>query len=310
VSMATLKTRPIKGLLVLLASIAVFFVASVLLFNIFGLWIDVLYPASVMAMLYISVTIYRYVTEWKKRLLLEGELDIAKKIQESFLPKGVPDIEGLDIAASMFTARQVGGDLYDFVRFRSDRIGVMIGDVSGKGVPASLFMAMVTGAFKFFATAEARPEEVLSKLNSKLVNESASSLFVTMFYLLFDMKNFTVAYSNGGHLPVIHMKKGEKKMLFLDVSEGTPLGLMEGPYGADRADFKKGDIFVFYTDGITEAMNSKSELYESKRLINVIESRDWASSAELIEAIEKDVRRFEPKSRQHDDMTVIVIRIG
>lgn len=225
----TLKTKPLKGLFILFLVILVFVIISVLLFNKYGIWID-LFPVIATSMIYLGSMLYKYIVEWKKRLLMEGELDIAKKIQNSFLPKSLPEIEGLNIAAAMFTARQVGGDLYDFVQFEPDRLGVMIGDVSGKGVPASLFMAMVTGAFKFFATAGTKPENVLASLNSKLVKESSSNLFVTMFYLAFDLKKMSVEYSNGGHLPVILLRDKEDGVQFLDVSEGAPLGLMENPY--------------------------------------------------------------------------------
>jgi len=150
---------------------------------------DLFYPSIILVLLYMSLTLYKYISEWKKRLLLENELKIAKKIQESFLPKSIPRMDGLEIEATMFTAREVGGDLYDFRAFDDGTLGVMIGDVSGKGVPASLFMAMVTSEFKFFAMPGAPPEAVLTGLNSKLVKESSSNLFVTVFYLIFDMKS-------------------------------------------------------------------------------------------------------------------------
>jgi sigma-B regulation protein RsbU (phosphoserine phosphatase) len=260
------------------------------------------------AVLYVSVTLYKYVTEWKKRLMLERELDIAKKIQESFLPKTLPQLSEMDIAAVMFTARQVGGDLYDFVEFQDGRIGIMIGDVSGKGVPASLFMAMVTGAFKTFALPESKPEEVLSNLNRKLMRESSSNLFVTVFYSIFDIKDKVMLYGNGGHLPVLHLPK-EGALEFLDVEEGAPLGLMEGRYSGRQLKVSEGDIFVFYTDGLTEATNAKREMYEKDRLSAVVKENKRSPSKVILAAIEKDVRRFEPKAKQHDDITIIVVKI-
>lgn len=305
----TVRTKPFRGLFILIAVIVIFILSGIVLFNISGLWIDIFYPVIVMAVLYLSLTLYRYLSEWKRRLLLEGELEIARKIQESFLPKNLPEIKGLDIASAMFTARQVGGDLYDFEEFPDGRLGVMIGDVSGKGVPASLFMAMVAGSFKFFATQEKEPKNVLESLNLKLVKESSSNLFVTMFYLIFDMKNSRVSYANGGHFPMAFLRGKKDKLEFLDVSEGAPLGLMEGPYSSGEASFEKGDIFVLYTDGITEAMNAKMEMYGKERMSAVIETNRSLSSNELVAAIEKDIRRFEPRSRQHDDMTLVVMKI-
>lgn len=308
ISVLVLKTKPLKGFLVLFAVIFVFVLASLASFNFFGIWIDMIYPILAMVMLHLSLTIYKYVREWKRRLLMENELQIAKKIQESFLPKAMPSVDGVDIAASMFTARQVGGDLYDFTSFGEGRFGVMIGDVSGKGVPAALFMAMVVGAFKTFATPAAKPEEVLSHLNSKLEKESSSNLFVTVYYSIFDMKDKVFVYGNGGHLPVLYLDR-EGRSQFLDVEEGAPLGLMDGSYSGKRINFDKGDTFIYYTDGITEAMNPKSDMYGSQRLLAAAEKARHLPADKLAEAIEKDVRKFEPKSQQHDDITVIVVKI-
>jgi len=308
VSLVTLKTRPIKGLIGLALCIFFFMAISVLIFNVFGIWIDVIYPVFVMIVVYLSITLYKYITEWKNRLIFENELDIAKRIQESFLPKKLPKAYGLVLAPAMFTAKQVGGDLYDFVEFPDGRLGVMVGDVSGKGVPASLFMAMVTGAFRFFATENLSPEEVLKKLNVKLTRESSTNLFVTAFYAIFDNSKKEVIYGNGGHLPVLYMPVG-KKGIFLDVEDGAPLGLIEGEYSGRRINYSSGDIFVFYTDGITEAMNSRHDMYGKERLAEVVYRNRKLDPKELLSAIEKDVRRFEPKSTQHDDMTIITLKI-
>lgn len=307
ISAVTLKTKPVKGLIALLLAAAAFSALSVYLFNAFGLWIDVVYPVFVMGVLYLLLTLYKYISEWKRRLVLENELGIARKIQESFLPKKLPEAKGLDIDAAMFTARQVGGDLYDFAVLSPDRIGVAIGDVSGKGVPASLFMAMVTGSFRTFAVPDAGPEEVLAKLNSKLIRESSSNLFVTIFYLIFDMRQMFVYYANGGHLPVLHISAAGA-VEYLDVRDGAPLGLMEGAYSSGKAKFSDGDLFVFYTDGITEAMNARSEMYGSNRLAAAAGKFMAASPKEIVKAIERDVRAFEPKSKQHDDMTLIAVK--
>lgn len=309
ITITTLKTKPIKGFFILIAASIAFIFTGMLLFIVSRLWIDLFYPALILVLLYLSLTLYKYISEWKKRLLMENELSIAKKIQESFLPKRLPEISGINMAAAMFTARQVGGDLYDFKVFDSGRFGVMIGDVSGKGVPASLFMAMVTGAFKSFAVAGAMPQDVLANLNTKLVKESASDLFVTMFYSVFDLNNGRFEYANGGHLPVLHLSE-ENKHEFLDVENGAPLGLMDNTYSGAQINFNKGDLFIFYTDGVTEAMNAKRDMYEKERLVNVAKKNRHKPSRYILEAIEKDIRKFEPKPIQHDDITLIVVKIA
>jgi sigma-B regulation protein RsbU (phosphoserine phosphatase) len=261
-----------------------------------------------MILLYMSLTLHKYISEWKKRLLLENELNIAKKIQESFLSKSIPEVEGLRIESAMFTAHQVGGDLYDFRDFGGGSLGVMIGDVSGKGVPASLFMAMVVSEFKYFAAAGVLPENVLSGLNAKLVKESSSGLFVTMFYMVFDMKKKKLRFSSGGHLPAIHLNHlGEVKLL--DVPDGMPLGLVDSYYSSGELSFDKGDIFVLYTDGVTEAMNARRELYGAERLIRAVTLSKGLPPDKMLNAMEKDLRRFEPKSRQHDDITFIIVKV-
>jgi len=308
-SFMTLKLKPSRSIFIVLAMVAIFALIAGWIFNVLGLWIDLFYPTLIVSLLCISLIFYKYITEWKSRLMLENELEIAKKIQDSFLPKTLPAMKRLDIAAAMFTARKVGGDLYTFVEFGPEKLGIMIGDVSGKGVPASLFMAMVTGAFKFFAASCLAPREVLYNLNMKLCQESSSNLFVTMFYVIFDMEHKTFSYANGGHLPLIRARQG-RPLEFMDVEDGMPLGLIEGAYSEKQDSFNDGDIFVLYTDGITEAMNAKSEMYDRERLASVIESHKDLSAKALLGAIERDVRKFEPKAHQHDDMTLLAIKVG
>lgn len=307
-SLLTVKIKPLRMLAILIGIIFAFGLMSVVLFDLFGIWIDLLYPAVIAILSYVSVTLYRYVVEWKKRLLLENELTIARTIQESFLPKELPHHSGIGVAVAMFTTRQVGGDLYDFIEFGPDRLGVMIGDVSGKGVPASLFMAMVSGKFEFFATPGSKPEDALLNLNRVLIQKSSTNFFVTAYYAIFDFRNRTVSYANGGHLPAAYTGPG-KKLKFLTVDSGLPLGLTEGSYTGNTMTFDRGDLFVFYTDGITEAMNEKSEMYGEERLAALIESKKELSPDDLLSAIEKDVRSFEPKAKQHDDITLMIIKI-
>ncbi len=304
----TMRAKPINGLLMLFAIIAIFIAAVILLFDFCGVWIDMVVPILAIGFIYLSCTLYKYISEWRKRLILENELGIAKTIQESFLPKALPATSGLDISAKMLTARQVGGDLYDFIEFSDTRLGVIIGDVSGKGVPASLFMAMVTGAFKFFAATDTKPNDTLNSLNEKLVKESSSGLFVTVFYAILDLRTGTMLYGNGGHLPALFLREKEEPK-FLDATEGSPLGLVDGNYSSGSIDIRKGDTIILYTDGVTEAMNAKKEMYGKERLTSMAEKCAGLSAEESLAKIESDVRRFEPRSIQHDDITVIVIKI-
>jgi len=142
------RTRTIIGIFLLLIFISLYVGAAFLVFMLYGFWVDVFYPVTCMFFLYLGLTFTKYITESYKRELLEKELSIAKRIQESFLPKEKPKIPGIELSAKMRTARQVGGDLYDFIKIGDNMLGIMIGDVAGKGVPAALYMAKVVSEFK------------------------------------------------------------------------------------------------------------------------------------------------------------------
>lgn len=305
---AVYKTKPLKGFLALAGSVTIYSAVSILLFIYRGLWVDMFYPLLVMAFIYLASILGMYVLELKRKLLLENELQIAKKIQQSYLPKTLPEIIGFEIAATMHTAHDVGGDLYDFYEFRAGNLGVMIGDVSGKGIPASLFMTTVSGALKFSALQDIYPADVLRDLNLKLIAGTSTNLFVTIFYAVFNAKEKIMAYASGGHLPALHLPK-DSTARFLDADDGLPVGMLEGPYSDHKISFSTGDIFVFYTDGITEAMNQKREMYGAKRLLAAVEKNKDRNAQDLLRAIEADVRQFEPKHRQHDDITFIVVKI-
>ena len=263
------RAKTLVGFLFVFLLTAAYVLLAVLLFIFFGLWIDVFCPFVVMVFLYLGITFTRYMGEMRGRELLEKELAIAKRIQESFLPQEIPATHSIQVAASMQTAKQVGGDLYDLVKISPEKLGVMIGDVSGKGVPAALYMAKVVSEFRTYMGLS-NPKEIVTKLNSRLVKEGSAGLFVTLTYAIFDEKNSLLLYASGGHLPIIMLKKDKSEPILLDAKEGTPLGLFDGEFSAEEARFGKGDMFVMYTDGVTEAMNPKAEMFGSSRLADLV----------------------------------------
>lgn len=302
------KSRPLKGLALLLIFIVLYSSFCIFLFISWGLWADMFYPIMALIFIYLISTVWMYIGELKKRLILDNELQIARKIQESFLPKSLPKTIGLEVSAIMSTAQYVGGDLYDFYEFSPDKLGVIIGDVTGKGIPASLFMSKVSGAFKFFALRDNHPKEALLDLNTKLTSESSTALFVTIFYAIFDLEKMVMKFASGGHPPVLYLPKSSGSK-FLDVEDGLPLGMMESLYSGKQISCFCGDIFVFYTDGVTEAKNNLGQIYGSGRLVSIVEKNRGSNCQDLLNAIEKDLRIFEPKHRQHDDITLIVVKI-
>ncbi len=304
----SLKAAPLPGFGLLVEIMAIFLILCSLLFNKLGLWVDVFYPLVAMSLAYVLCTLYRSIAHFKERIIFDNELKNAREIQQSFVPVVLPEIKGFDMAAAMLTAREVGGDLYDVLRFRDAKAGVMIGDVMGKGFPASLFMAMVASSFKFFALEDTAPERTLLELNEKIIREASSNRFVTLFYSVFDLDRRVMAYANGGHLPVLYLAKGREPVV-LDVDDGLPLGMMQGTYSAGEIKFDQGDIFVYYTDGITEAADTAREMYGVQRLMAFIAKNRTLAAQALVDEIIKDVQKFIGKRSQQDDITLVVIKV-
>jgi CHASE2 domain-containing sensor protein len=296
------------SLLALVSIVLLYSLFAVLIFIIRGIWLDLFYPMVAVIGYYLWGTVNKLIFETHKNELIERELGIARNIQQSFLPKKAPNVENLEIQAGMITAKHVGGDLYDFVEFSNKKAGVFIGDVSGKGVPAALYMAKVVSVFKPFCK-EASPSVTLSMLNSRLSEESGSNLFVTAAYMVFDMERMTARYSLGGHLPIIMLREGEPSPRLLDTKEGMPLGLMECGFTDSSTDIQRGDIFIFYTDGVTEAMDARNNMFGEERLVSLVKKSVIMSAAELTGLIQSEVSKFEGKGHQHDDITVITVKI-
>jgi sigma-B regulation protein RsbU (phosphoserine phosphatase) len=279
---------------------------SYFLFQIFGLWIDVFYPLITVVVIYVALSFKKYVAETRKREVLEKELNIARDIQRSFLPTKEPADTGLDIAARMYTANQVGGDLYDLISLDDGKAGIMIGDVSGKGVPAALFMARVVSVFKTYVH-EGSPARIIGLINDRLVKEGGASLFVTLSYAVFDTRERIVRYASGGHLPIIAIKPDGSTSL-LDVKEGIPLGLLESDFSEGTFAYVPGTVFLFCTDGVTEAMNTREEMFGQEKLLDTLSGSGNRSAGEIVRIVHDAVSVFEGKAPQHDDITIIAVK--
>jgi len=303
----TARSKKMFALFSILLLMAVYSAGAMLLFWPGGVWVDVFYPLVSMAAVYVIVTFSKYMSETRKRELIEKELDIARDIQLSFLPREIPASGGLDIDVKMITARQVGGDLYDVVDLGEGKLGVMLGDVSGKGVPASLYMAKAVSVFRTYA-GEGSPAEVVKKINDRLIAESSSGLFVTLTYMVFDLKSHKVTFSIGGHLPTVLIEP-DGTVRLLDVSEGLPLGMIEGDFTQAECAAEPGSVFILYTDGVTEAMDVKGEMYLEKRLVELCGTLKGKSAAQVVEAIHSSVAAFAGRAKQHDDITVMTVRV-
>ena len=250
-------------------------------------------------------------TELERERLLR-ELEIAHQVQIRLLPKDDPEIPGYSINGICLPAKEVGGDYYDFIDLGNSKLGIVIGDVSGKGLPAAIYMTLTKGVFLSHAGIEIFPREVLIKVNDMLKKTVEQGTFVTMFYAVLDYKNNKIIYSRAGHEPAVFYNAGKKKIELLrpmGIGLGIKLGkLFEVNIEEKELNLSSGDLLVFYTDGFTDARNSQLNDFGKERLLKSIAENYQNSSSELIHSISKDVLRFEGQTSQYDDMTMISIK--
>ncbi len=237
------------------------------------------------------------------------ELKIAREIQQSFLPDLKALSVGVDIAGRNIPAREVSGDFYDIIRLDESRIGIMIGDVSGKGVPASLYMVRAISDSRFLAPLFPNPAELLKELNNRLVRDSRFGIFTTLLYLVVNAKEKSVQYASAGHHPIMQRDAGSGITAPVAGASGMPLGLFENAeYALNVCKVKAGDTLFLYTDGITEARNAAGqefELHRMKQAFAAAAGNSQEYAARLFHALEE----FTKGAEQHDDMTFVAITI-
>ena len=270
----------------------------------------------------LSVTIEKaieqinYVHEMQREHLqlesLKTDLAVASEIQHAILPRVFPPFpdlaEQLDIAASMTPAKDVGGDFYDFFRIDDHRIGFIIADVSGKGIPAAIFMAVSRTLIRATGIRGGSPSDCVTYSNKLLSSESVDCMFVTLFYGILDVQSGEVVYCNAGHNPPYLLKQnGDVEVL--SVSKDPMVGAIDGiEYHEERFTLEKGDALVMFTDGVTEAMNTSFEEFGEERLVETLEGVTLHSCKQIIEAVKTDVASFTKDAEQSDDLTLLVIK--
>lgn len=249
-------------------------------------------------------------TEADKRRI-EGELQAAREIQMSIVPKlfpPFPDRTEFDIHAILEPAREVGGDLYDLFLLNKDNLCFLVGDVSGKGVPASLFMAVTKTLLKSGAHEDLTPAQILGNVNNELCVDNDSAMFVTVFLGILHIPSGRVKCSNAGHnLPFILRADGSLERL--PKIEGIALGVVED-FSFASYDFtlRKGDTLLLYTDGVNEAMNQADELFGEERMEEVAQKNSNAAASGLTKALKDAVKDFAGPIEQSDDITVMALK--
>jgi serine phosphatase RsbU (regulator of sigma subunit)/anti-sigma regulatory factor (Ser/Thr protein kinase) len=245
---------------------------------------------------------------------LQKELQVAQEIQHMLLPSDFPKVEGYDIASYYEAAKEVGGDLFDFVDVDEDTIGICVADVSGKGVPGSLIMTMIRTALRLEARGNKNPAEVLSRVNRFVTDDMKRGMFVTMFYLVLDSRNRVIHYASAGHNPMILYRRSTKQTYYLNPS-GFPVGiqlpditLFDKKIQEDTIRLREDDMLVLYTDGITEAMNPQRELYRDERFLDAIKENSHYDVGEFVKQIKDDIGNHTKGYPQNDDITYVAIK--
>lgn len=252
----------------------------------------------------------KQINEQKGRM--ESELQIARDIQMTMLPKTFPpfpDRSDIDVYAQLKPAKEVGGDLYDFF-VRDEKLFFCIGDVSGKGVPASLVMAVTMALFRTLSSHEANPERIISRLNNTISEGNDSEMFVTLFLGVLDLPTGRLRYANAGHNAPLLIESEGKKVTMLDVNPNLPVGIMhDWKYIAQEKLIEPNSAIFLYTDGLTEAENINQQLFGEKRLINAIQQVESTLQPHtFIEHIFENVKQFVGEADQSDDLTMMAVR--
>ncbi|MDD5424754.1 MAG: SpoIIE family protein phosphatase, partial [Candidatus Omnitrophica bacterium] len=310
------RRTPIEGLMLFAVLLAGTLLIAYTLFAFFNIWMDYVSILILLCVCYPAITLNQLIIAKFEKGLIEKELQIASRIQQSILPQSLPRAIGIDIGVKCVPAKHVGGDfydfiklIYDFIRLKEDRLGIVIGDVSGKGVPAALYMAKAMADFRGLTHDFNEPDEAMTAINDRLVEEGVSGMFVTLQYLIYKPKERTVKYSNGGHNPLIWVKQSGE-VLSLTQSVGSPVGIIPGAeFMADEFKVSPGDVFVMYTDGISEARDRNIREFGEKRILDTALLNRQLSAQELSDRLVGEVQKFSKGMPQHDDMTVIVLKI-
>ena len=236
------------------------------------------------------------------------ELSLAKSIQFSALPKGFSNIQGAEVLADLIPAKEIGGDVYEYAFVDRAHIAVFIGDVSGKGLPAAMFMMQAATCFKTLARPNRKPSEILSEMNRILFQGNDGKMFITCFLAIIDRSTGQMEFANAGHNPPIIGRNGH--YIPLNCSTGFLLGVMREPIITDqRFQLQIGDILFLYTDGITEAKNEEGQFYGGKRLLQVLNKQPIKDIVRLRYTILSDVKSFIGNAPQADDITIFSIQL-
>ena len=244
---------------------------------------------------------------------MKHELSVGREIQMSMIPlifPAFPERDEFSIFATLEPAREVGGDFYDFFFINDDQICICIGDVSGKGVPSALFMAVAKTLIKSRAADDLSTASILTRVNDELSADNKECMFVTLFIAIIDVKTGVAVYTNAGHnAPYLRRRDGSLRRL--DALHGPVAGAVDGiVYGEDTIRLEQSDMLFLYTDGVTEAMDGEGAWFSEERLVNLLQTTELDHAEMAVNAIVSAVKKFEDGAEQTDDVTILLFRFG
>ena len=263
----------------------------------------------------IAIENARLYAEAREKQLLEHQLVIAQQIQQGLLPENPPEVEGVEIAAINTQASHLGGDYYDFIHVSDEKLGIVIGDVSGKNVPAAIMMATARAFLRSHVlgtyTDDGRSlTDIISFINHLTFDDTDPEKYLTLFYGMLDVPTIRFDYVNCGHNWPILYNPAKDTTEYLKAG-GLAVGMIDGvPYDQDEVALEKDDILVLYTDGVTEAFNEQEELFGEERLLDVIKANSHLGAQGLLDKIVEEVMTFAGEAEQSDDVTLVILKVA
>ncbi len=257
-----------------------------------------------------NVLLYEELTEQER---LKRELEIARNVQLNLLPQKSPEIPGLDIDGICIPAMEIGGDYFDYFKINDDTLGIVVADVTGKGTSAAFYMAVIKGIMLSMASIYSSPSQLLSELNRRIFGTMDRKIFITMIYAIIDLRKRVLKFARAGHNALIMMNPNNSRVESLTPG-GIGLGLahdslFDHHIAEQKIRVHPGDTFLFYTDGVTEAMNNQWEEFGEQRLINLLSQQNDMTASQIQGSVITALKNFVEDAPQHDDITLVTIRL-
>jgi serine phosphatase RsbU (regulator of sigma subunit) len=291
----------------------VYLVVAIILFKTNGIWYPIVIPLFFQAPLAfigaVGIEHSRLFKEVLIKLRMEEDLSSARDLQMSMLPAACPKIEGYHLAASSTPAREVGGDFFDFFEIGESKLGLIIGDVTGKSVSGALIMSASRSVFRMLSEEQLSVGETMMRANRRIKKDIKSGMFVALLYAVLDAEDGSVGLCSAGQTqPLLMSAKTAEVTLVETVGDTFPLGILDDVnYEETQLQMEPGDKVVYYTDGIVEAMNKHEDMYGFERLHEVVKSSPAETAEALMNDIIRSVSDFTGAAPQHDDLTIIVV---